>query len=67
MSDTARDKTMVQDLLNLKAKVDCIIVGAFSNNERLHCVVRESFESVVNKRQNKPAELIGTVKSVSLN
>ncbi len=61
VSDTERDKTMVQDLLDLKAKVDCIIVEAFNNNEKLHCVVRESFECVVNRRQNKPAELIGTV------
>ncbi len=59
MSDSERDKTMVQDLLELKVKVDQIIVEAFGNNERLHGVVRESFESVVNRRKNKPAELIG--------
>ena len=50
---------MVQELLELKAKVDLIIIEAFDNNEKLHGVVRESFESVVNRRQNKPAELIG--------
>ena len=50
---------MVQELLELKKKVDQIIVEAFQRNERFHNVVRESFESVVNRRQNKPAELIG--------
>lgn len=59
VSDSERDKTMVQELLELKIKVDQIITEAFENNEKLHSVVRESFESVVNKRQNKPAELIG--------
>lgn len=59
MSDSERDKNMVQELLELKAKVDLIIIEAFDNNEKLHGVVRESFESVVNRRQNKPAELIG--------
>ena len=50
---------MVQELLELKVKVDQIIAKAFENNEKLHNVVRESFENVVNKRRNKPAELIG--------
>ncbi len=52
---------MVQDLLELKSKLDTVIYEAFQGNDRLHDVVRESFESVVNRRQNKPAELIGTV------
>ena len=59
VSDSERDKSMVQELWELKAKVDLIIIEAFDNNEKLHGVVRESFESVVNRRQNKPAELIG--------
>ena len=60
MSDTERDKTLVQELLELKAKVDGIIVNAFTNNDHFQNVVREGFESVVNRRQNKPAELIGS-------
>ena len=50
---------MVQELLQLKAKVDLIISEAFCSNDRFQAVVRESFESVINRRQNKPAELIG--------
>ena len=60
MSDSERDKMMVQELLELKAKVDGIIEKAFKNKPLFHGVVREGFESVVNRRQNKPAELIGT-------
>ena len=59
VSDPERDRTMVQELLELKCKLDAVIVEAFDSNERFHDVVRESFESVVNRRQNKPAELIG--------
>ena len=59
MSDIERDKTLVQELLELKAKVDGIIEKAFNHNSLFHGVVREGFESVVNRRQNKPAELIG--------
>ena len=61
MSDSERDKTLVQELLELKAKVDGIIVKAFKNNAQFQSVVREGFESVINRRQNKPAELIGTM------
>ena len=59
MSDPERDKTMVQELLELKSKVDGIIVNAFNGNAQFQNVVREGFESVVNRRQNRPAELIG--------
>ena len=59
VSDPERDKSMVQELLELKNKVDVIISEAFRSNERFQAVVRESFENVINRRQNKPAELIG--------
>ena len=66
MSDAERDKTLVQELLELKAKVDGIIERAFKNNAQFQSVVREGFESVVNRRQNKPAELIGTMSGYFL-
>lgn len=59
MSDSERDKTMVQELLELKTKMDEIIFESFENNEKLYNVVREAFEDVINRRQNKPAELLG--------
>ena len=59
MSDPERDKVMVQELLELKTKMDNIVAKAFQDNIKFYDVLRESFESVINRRQNKPAELIG--------
>lgn len=50
---------MVQELLELKTKMDDIIAKAFKDDMKFYDTVRESFEKVVNRRQNKPAELIG--------
>ena len=61
MSDTEREKAMVQELLELKAKVDGIIEKAFKRSPLFQGVMREGFEAVVNRRQNKPAELIGII------
>lgn len=58
VSDPERDKVMVQELLELKTKMDNIVVKAFQDNIKFYDVLRESFESVINRRQNKPAELI---------
>ena len=67
VSDVEREKTMVQELLELKAKVDGIIGSAFRRSPLFLGVVREGFESVVNRRQNKPAELIGLCVCVFYN
>ena len=59
VSDSERDKVMVHDLLELKTKMDDIIAKAFQESMKFYDTLREAFESVVNRRQNKPAELIG--------
>ena len=59
VSDSESETTMVHDLLELKSKVDQIITEAFQSNEKFLDMIREAFESVINRRQNKPAELIG--------
>ena len=51
----------MHDLLELKSKVDQIISEAFQGKEKFIDMIREAFESVINRRQNKPAELIGKV------
>ena len=53
-----KDKTMVQDLLNFKDKLDTIMDSCFSSNEQFIVSMKEAFESFINIRQNKPAELI---------
>merc|ERR1712170_327437 len=53
-----KDKTMVQDLPNFKDKLDTIMDSCFSSNEQFIVSMKEAFESFINIRQNKPAELI---------
>ncbi|CAO2622578.1 CUL4B [Lemmus lemmus] len=54
-----KDKTMVQELLDFKDKVDHIIDTCFLKNEKFINAMKEAFETFINKRPNKPAELIG--------
>ncbi|XP_032410660.1 cullin-4B [Xiphophorus hellerii] len=53
-----KDKTMVQELLDFKDKVDHIIDICFLKNEKFVNAMKEAFETFINKRPNKPAELI---------
>ncbi|XP_078265425.1 cullin-4A isoform X2 [Rhinoraja longicauda] len=53
-----KDKTMVEELLDFKDKVDHIIEVCFLKNEKFVNTMKEAFETFINKRPNKPAELI---------
>ncbi|EDO35660.1 predicted protein [Nematostella vectensis] len=53
-----KDKTMVQELLDFKEQLDTMIAEAFMKSEKFVNAMKESFESFINKRPNKPAELI---------
>uniref|UniRef100_A0A480VDT6 Cullin-4A isoform 1 n=1 Tax=Sus scrofa TaxID=9823 RepID=A0A480VDT6_PIG len=53
-----KDKDMVQDLLDFKDRVDHVIDVCFQRNEKFINLMKESFEAFINKRPNKPAELI---------
>ncbi|CAB1337425.1 unnamed protein product, partial [Coregonus sp. 'balchen'] len=53
-----KDKTMVQELLDFKDKVDHIIHVCFMKNDKFVNAMKEAFETFINKRTNKPAELI---------
>ncbi|EPY86938.1 cullin-4A [Camelus ferus] len=53
-----KDKDMVQDLLDFKDRVDHVIDVCFQRNEKFISLMKESFEAFINKRPNKPAELI---------
>jgi len=58
VEDTEKDKNMVQELLDFKEKLDDVITEAFNKNEKFVFSMKDSFEHFINKRQNKPAELI---------
>ncbi|XP_036760674.2 cullin-4A isoform X2 [Manis pentadactyla] len=53
-----KDKDMVQDLLDFKDRVDHVVEVCFQRNEKFVSLMKESFETFINKRPNKPAELI---------
>lgn len=59
MINPEKDKDMVQDLLDFKDRVDHVIEVCFQRNEKFVNLMKESFETFINKRPNKPAELIG--------
>merc|ERR1711953_39801 len=48
----------VQELLDFKEKLDNILKACFSNNDKFIVSMKEAFESFINIRQNKPAEMI---------
>jgi len=49
---------MVERLLELKAKLDEMLSTAMQRNEAFSNSLKEAFESFINQRQSKPAELI---------
>ncbi|XP_046414629.1 cullin-4A isoform X2 [Neodiprion virginianus] len=56
--DPEKDKTMVQELLDFKDKMDNIVNTCFHRNEKFGNSLKEAFEAFINQRANKPAELI---------
>jgi len=56
--DVDGEGMMVQKLLDLKEKLDNIVTNCCNSDTEFSESLREAFESSVNKRQNKPAELI---------
>jgi len=53
-----KDKTMVQELLDFKEKLDNILKSCFRSNDKFVTSLKDAFESFINQRQNKPAEMI---------
>lgn len=56
--DKSKDQEMVQTLLDLKARLDKLVLESFAGLEMFVNAVSHAFESFVNVRENKPAELI---------
>ena len=54
-----KDRTMVQELLDFKDKVDHVVEVCFQRSDRFVVAMKEACETFINKRLNKPAELIG--------
>lgn len=58
LSDTSRDKTFVDDLLEFLDQMSNALRTAFSNNETFGAVLNKSFQIFLNVRQKRPAELL---------
>lgn len=56
--DKEKDDTMIERLLEYKHTIDHIVANAFKEDEGFRQTQKDNFETFVNKRQNKPAELI---------
>jgi len=52
------DANMIDSLLNFKSKLSNILNKSFARNATLEDSLKKSFEVFINKRKNKPAELI---------
>mmetsp|Transcript_54946 Transcript_54946/g.112192 ORF Transcript_54946/g.112192 Transcript_54946/m.112192 type:complete len:775 (+) Transcript_54946:478-2802(+) len=66
VTNEEREKEMVQDLLDFKAKLDYLLEEAFDANEELSHSLKDAFEFLINVRQNKPAEHIAKFVDVQL-
>jgi len=58
VEDSDKEATFVDDLLEFRAKLEIILVTSFENNQDFGYALKEAFESFINKKVNKPAELI---------
>ncbi|XP_074568114.1 cullin-4-like [Curcuma longa] len=56
--DEEKDKDLVSYLLEFKASLDKILEESFFKNEVFSNTIKDSFEHLINLRQNRPAELI---------
>ena len=58
VTNDERSNEMVQDPLDLKARMDVLLEQAFDSNEEVGHALKDAFEALINVRQNKPAEAV---------
>ncbi|KAN0062880.1 hypothetical protein ACQY0O_004701 [Thecaphora frezii] len=58
VNDRDRDDEMIDRLIDFKAGIDAVVFESFAKQPEFLHAQRDSFEVFVNKRENKPAELI---------
>ncbi|MCO5612177.1 hypothetical protein L7F22_066439 [Adiantum nelumboides] len=66
VQDREHDDRMIERLLDYKAKIDGIVTDAFKADGDLRQTQKEAFETFINKRENKPAELIAKFLDIRL-
>lgn len=63
---TDNEKTMVQELVDFKDKLDNIVENYFSGNQNFYEVIRNTFVKFINFKQSKPAQLLAKYIDVKL-
>jgi cullin-4 len=58
VQEKEKDDFMIEKLLEYKTVIDKTVAQAFDSDSTFRQTQKESFETFVNKRENKPAELI---------
>ena len=58
VTDDKNGSRMVQNLIDLKAAIDKVVLECFDDEESFHSSLKEAFEYSINLRQNRPAELV---------
>lgn len=58
VKDPAKDQVMVTTLLSFKDELDKTLHDSFDNNPTFANAFKESFETFINSRRNKPAEML---------
>ncbi|ORY92144.1 Cullin family-domain-containing protein [Syncephalastrum racemosum] len=58
IKDPSRDSTMITSLLTYKNKLDTVLKDCFDNDASFANTLKDSFETFVNSRKSRPAELL---------
>lgn len=58
-----QDEEMVENLISFKMKMDNVVQRCFDTDREMMYTIKEAFETFINQRHNKPAELIGKYSS----
>ncbi|KAF9163323.1 Cullin-4B [Actinomortierella ambigua] len=66
VTDPSKDEQMVENMLTFKQKIDEVVSKCFHSSEMFLNVLKECFETFINTRQNKPAELVAKYLDIRL-
>jgi cullin-4 len=66
LQNEAKDKEMIVNLLELRKKMVDIVEQSFGGSRSFRDGIKEAFDSFINSRQNKPAEMLAKYMSAVL-
>ena len=58
VNDRSKDKTMIEELLTFRSRLDAFLIQCFDNDGNFLFSLKDGFESAVNSRMNAPGELL---------